>query len=182
MENEAATHTSFKQKALEELKAFWIISLYLFVFLGAFTVYRRLILAEFGVTYLHYGFALIEALIIAKVILIGKVFGLGTRFEGRPLILSVVYKSILFGVFVLLFGILEHLVEGLVHKKDWASILHSFTELGMYEIIARVIMLIIAFIPFFAFWELGRVIGPHKLSALFFSREGEPPSPGPTVR
>jgi len=129
MENEAATHTSFKQKALEELKAFWIISLYLFVFLGAFTVYRRLILAEFGVTYLHYGFALIEALIIAKVILIGKVFGLGTRFEGRPLILSVVYKSILFGVFVLLFGILEHLVEGLVHKKDWASILHSFTDL-----------------------------------------------------
>jgi hypothetical protein len=182
MESGTAAHTSLKERALEELKAFWIISLYLFVFLGAFTVYRRLILAEFGVTYLHYGFALIEALIIAKVILIGKVFGLGTRFEGRPLILSVVYKSILFGVFVLVFGILEHLVEGLVHKKDWASILHSFTELGMYEIIARVIMLIIAFIPFFAFWELGRVIGPHKLSALFFSREGEPPSPGPTVR
>jgi hypothetical protein len=181
MKSETSTHTGLKEKALEELKAFWIITLYLFVFLGAFTVYRRLILAEFGVTYLHYGFALIEALIIAKVILVGKVFGLGTRFERGPLILSVIYKSTLFGVFVLLFGILEHVVEGLFHKKDWASILHSLTELGMYEILARVIMLIVAFIPFFAFWEVGRVIGPRRVSALFFSRQSETSSPEPTA-
>jgi hypothetical protein len=48
-------------------------------------VYRRLTLAEFGLTYLHYGFAFIEALIIAKVILIGDAFRLGRRFEDRLL-------------------------------------------------------------------------------------------------
>ena len=31
-------------------------------------------------------------------------------------------------------------------------------------------MLIVAFIPFFAFCELGRVLGMKKLSALFFSK------------
>jgi len=177
MESDAPKHTGLKEKALEEFKVFWIITLYLAVFLGSFTVYRRLILKEFGVTYLHYGFALIEALIIAKVILIGDALGLAKRFERGPLILSVLYKSALFGAFVFLFGILERVVEGLFHKEDWASILRHLTDLGMYEILARVIMLIIAFVPFFAFWEIGRVLGPGKLSALFFSRQSENPLP-----
>ena len=34
------------------------------------------------------------------------------------------------------------------------------------------IMLIVAFVPLLAFWELGRVLGPRKLSALFFSKRG----------
>jgi len=170
MEAEAPQHQSLKERAIEEFKIYWIITLYLAVFLGSFTVYRRLILKEFGVAYLNYGFALIEALIIAKVILIGRAFGLGKRFEHGPLFLSVLYKSILFGAFVFLFGILEHVVEGLFHKKDWVSILHGLTELGMYEVLARMIMLVVAFVPFFAFWEVGRVLGPGKLSALFFSK------------
>jgi len=173
-----ATHTSLKEKAIEELKVFWLITLYLAVFLGSFTVYRRLILKEFGVTYLHYGFALIEALIIAKVILIGQAFGLARRFERGPLILSVIYKSVLFGLFVALFSILEHVVEGLFHREDFAAILRHLTDIGIYEILARVIMMIVAFIPFFAFWEIGRVFGPNKLFALFFSRRSEISSPG----
>jgi len=173
-EREGHTHPSAKERALEEFKAYWIITLYLALFLGALTVYRRLILAEFGVAYLNYGFALIEALITGKIILIGKAFGLGRRFEDRPLVVSTFYKSALFGVFVFLFGVLEHVVEGLYHKKDWAAILHGLTELGMYELLARVVMLIIAFIPFFAFWEIGRVLGPRKVSALFFSGRKTP--------
>lgn len=109
-------------------------------------------------------------MIIAKVILIGRIFGLGRRFEDGPLILSVMYKSILFGVVVLLFGIVERLVEGLFHKDGFGSVVHGIAELGLYEIFARVLMLMIAFIPSFAFWEIGRVLGFRNLAALFFSR------------
>jgi hypothetical protein len=170
MEAESPKRESLKQRALQEFKIYWIITLYLALFLGSFTVYRRLILREFGVAYLNYGFALIEALIIAKVILIGKAFGLGRRFEQGPLFLSVLHKSIVFGVVVFLFGILERIVEGLIHKKDWAGILQSMTDLGLYELLARIIMLILAFVPFFAFWEIGRVLGPGKLTTMFFSK------------
>lgn len=172
MNGKAHDRASLKEKALEELKAFWIIALYLAVFLGAFTVYRRLVLAELGVTYLNYGFAVIQAMIIAKVILVGRIFGFGRRFEGGPLIVSVIYKSIVFGALVLVFSLLEHIVEGLYHKQDLAGILHDITKLGLYEPLARMLMLIVAFIPFFAFWEMGRVLGFRRLSALFFSRQG----------
>jgi hypothetical protein len=73
---------------------------------------------------------------------------------------------------VFLFGLLERVVEGLIHHKDWAGILQGVTELGIYELLARTVMLIVAFVPFFAFWEIGRVLGPGRLTALFFSRRG----------
>jgi hypothetical protein len=161
---------SLKERAIEEFKLFWIIALYLWVFFGSFIVYRRLILAETGVAYLHYGFALIEALIIAKVVLIGEMFGFTRRFEDKPLIVPVLYKSILFGILVLLFGVVEHLIEGWVHKQGWAGGLSEIREMGTYQIGARVLVLIVAFVPFFAFSEMGRVIGAQKLTAIFFVR------------
>ena len=165
-----ARAAGLKERAIEELKLFWIIAFYLWVFLGSFLVYRRLIVAETGVTYLHYGMALIQALIVAKVILIGRMFGFTRRFEDKPLIVPVLYKSFLFGLLVMLFGLAEHLVEGWVHKEGLLGGLHDISDIGAYEIGARVLMLIVAFVPFFAFAELGRVLGAQKLSAMFFSK------------
>jgi hypothetical protein len=162
MERNAKT-AALKARAIEEFKVFWVTALYLWVFLGSFTVYRRLIVAELGVAYLHYGIALIEALVIAKVILIGRMFGFSRRFEDKPLIVPVLYKSLLFGLFVLFF------VEGWVHKQGMLGGLHDIGELGTYELTARVLMLMVAFVPFFAFWEIGRVLGMQKLQSMFFS-------------
>ncbi len=173
---------SLKERAIEELKLFWIIALYLWVFLGSFTVYRRLIADEVGVPYLHYGFALIESLIIAKVVLIGKMFSFTRRFEDRPLLVPVLYKSMLFGLLVLAFGVIEHLVEGWFHREGLFGGLRKLTDLGGYELAARVLMLMVAFVPFFAFSEIGRVLGPQRLAALYFSdrrstRVDPPPAP-----
>jgi hypothetical protein len=168
MEREAKAN--LKERAVEEFKLFWIIALYLWLFLGSFTIYRRLIIDETGAVYLHYGIAVIEALVIAKVVLIGKMFGFSRRFEDKPLIMPVLYKSILFGILVMLFGVFEHLVEGWVHKQGLWSGLREIGELGAYELGARSLMLIVAFVPFFAFWEIGRVLGVQKLAAMFFAK------------
>jgi hypothetical protein len=32
-------------------------------------------------------------------------------------------------------------------------------------------MLVVAFVPFFAFAEIGRVLGPARLGAMFFSKK-----------
>jgi hypothetical protein len=177
MQSEAPhQHASLKEKAKEELKEFWLISIYLFIFFGAFTFYRRMVLAEFGVTYLHYGTALLEALIIAKVVLIGRAIGLDKRMHRGPMILAVVTKSFLFALLAILFGVLEHVVDGLIRKQDWAGILQDVLSVGAHELIARLVMLFVSFLPFFAFWEIGSYIGPHKLISMFFSKT-RPPLP-----
>ncbi|MGB5135541.1 MAG: hypothetical protein WBN89_10245 [Prochlorococcaceae cyanobacterium] len=166
----SARASGLRQRALEELRVFSLTALYLWFFLGSFTTYRRLVLAETGVTYLHYGIALIEALVVAKVILVGRMFGFTRRFDQQPLIVPVIYKSILFGVLVMLFGILEHLIEGLLRSHSGISGLRDLASLGVDELAARVLMIVIAFLPFFAFYEIGRVIGMKKLAAMFFQR------------
>jgi hypothetical protein len=169
-------NADLKARAVEEFKIYWICTAYLFVALGSFILYRRLILAEAGMAYLNYGIAAVEAMIIAKVILIGRALKVGTRFESRPLAISVAYKSIMFGLVVLAFGVVERLVTGLFQHKSLPDILHNLEDVGIYELLARMLMMTIAFVPMFAFWELGRVIGAVKLRGLFL---GNPEATNP---
>lgn len=159
-----------KEKVIEEFKLYWVIVIYLGLMFSAAAWGRRLISAEYGISYLHHGAALIEALILAKVILIGQAMRLGKRYEGEPLILSVLVKSVVFAVFVAFFSVIEHLVEGLIHHETWGRIAHGLVSSGRNEIIARTLMILVAFIPFFAFLETDRVLGDHKLFNLFFRK------------
>jgi hypothetical protein len=160
--------SSLKEKAAEEFREFWAIAIYLLLMFGAFTTYRRLVESESGINYLHYGFAVAKALILAKVILVGQALGLGRRFEHPPLITSVLFKCLVFGLFFLLFTVLEHVVEGLLHHKNLEDIAYSLMSEGSDEILARTIMVIVTFIPFFSFLETDRALGKGKLFALFF--------------
>ena len=161
-----------KEKAAEELRLLLIITAYLAAFFVAFATYRRLVSRELGVSTFRYGFALVEALVIAKVILIGKAIGIDKKTTGKALGCSVLRASILYGVLVGVFGILEHVIEGLVHGKDLAASIEDLLGQGLYEILGKTLVMFVAFIPFFAFGELDRVLGGKKLFGLFF-RKGE---------
>ena len=109
-------------------------------------------------------------MVIAKVVLIGRLFGFSRRFEERALIVPVIYKAIIFGLLVMLFGVVERLVVGWFHHQGLLGGLREIASVGVYELAARALMLIVAFVPFFAFWELGRVLGMKKLGAMFLSK------------
>lgn len=164
-----------RAKAVEELKLYWLIFIYLALMFGAFNTYRRLVLGESGISYGHYGAGLIEAAVIAKVILIGRALKLGHRVERHPLILTVLAKSLLFGLLVALTSILERIIEGFLRGNTWPVIAHHLLVNGPREVLARTVVMIISFIPFFGLWEIARVLGPERLHEMFFHRQ--PPSP-----
>ena len=165
-----STKAEIKARAIREFKVFWMIAVYLWLVLGAFTIYRRLILAQAGDAYLHYGVAVVEALVIAKVIVVGRLFGFSRRFDDEPLIVPVLYKTILFGVLIAAFGIVEHLVQGWIHEQGLLAGLRSLGEVGAYELGARMLILMLALVPFFAFGEIVRVLGARDMVALYFSK------------
>ncbi len=80
----------------------------------------------------------------------------------------------LFGALVFLFGIVERLVEGWFRRDTLATILEKMMSICAYELGARVLILTIALLPFFAFWEVGRVSGLRRLSTMFFSQSEAP--------
>lgn len=168
MSDKTKTPPAWKQKVLRELSDYWITFVYLALFFGAFTCYRRLILAEYHIGYFHFGFALIEALVLAKVILIGDAMHLGLRMEKKPLIFPTLYKAIIFTVWVGVFRLIEYTITGLIHGKGIASGIDEFRKHGIDAFLAESLVVFFAFIPFFAFRELGRVLGDGRIYNLFF--------------
>ena len=159
---------AWKEKIVRELLQYWITVGYLAVFFGAFAWYRRLILDEYRIDYFNYGSAIIEALILAKVVWLGDLFGLNRGLEKKPLIYPTLYKALVFCAFVGVFAVVEHIIGGLLHGKGIMGGLNKLWSEGKYELLARCLMTFFAFIPFFAFRELETILGEGKLRSLFF--------------
>ena len=75
----------WKAKVHDEMVEYYFNFLYLAFFLVAFAWYRRLILAEYDVLYVGHWMPLVEAAILAKVIMIGDMFGFGRGMERKPI-------------------------------------------------------------------------------------------------
>jgi hypothetical protein len=171
MNDASKEKASLKQRIAHEMLQYWINFVYLAIFFGAFAWYRRFILAEYHISYFHYGAALVEAFVLAKVILIGDALGLSRGYEDRPLIYATLRKALVFTLFVGFFAIVEHAILGLVHGKGVMGGLAELWNEGRDELVARCLVTFFAFIPFFAFRELALVLGEGKLRSLFFHRK-----------
>ena len=144
--------------------------IYLTLVFAAFTEYRRLILASHDIVYTDYGVAFIQAFILGKVIMIGAVFRLGRGLEAMPLIYPSIYKAVVFSVFVGAFKIIEYVIKVLWSGGGLMEGLVELSENGVLELLANSLVVFVAFIPFFAVKEIGRVLGKNKMRTLFFKR------------
>lgn len=175
MSSEKTEHRQeLKRRVVDELEKYLIVAVFLFFFFGSVTTYRRLVLAEYHIGYFAYGWGLVKALILAKVILIGEIFHLGKRFEGRRVIWAILGKTLLFGLLILAFGVCEHLVSALIHHRGVKEEF-TFTRAQGYELLARVQLELVGLLPLFAFTELDRVLGEGKMVSLLFGSEGKVP-------
>jgi hypothetical protein len=163
------SHQTLKQKAYHELKEFFGIALYLWVILALFQLYRSLLLSEEHITVVaHQGFAIINALALAKVLLIAKALHLGEWVDDWPLIYPTVLKSALFTIVLACFKILEDAGLGMYRGKSFQE---SIADLGggtLNGILCVSLILFVTLIPFFVVTELQAVLGEGKLMQLFF--------------
>ena len=174
MADHADTRKHIREVVVHETWELLGIAAFLAAFFVSLTTYRRLLSKEYHIAYYEYGFALVESLVLAKVILLGEALHLGERFYEASLILSTLWKTLVFGVLVILFSFLEHLVGAWVGGKGIASVLSDLSGDALYETLARVQVTLVALAPMFAFREIARVMGPGKLYRLFFRRSSIP--------
>jgi hypothetical protein len=73
---EAGSKKSLKQRALGELEKYAVITVYLGLLFTLFSLHRQLV-QGLGISLWHQGFAIINALIFGKVILIGEALKVG---------------------------------------------------------------------------------------------------------
>ncbi|HEX8797975.1 MAG TPA: hypothetical protein VF772_05150, partial [Terriglobales bacterium] len=162
-------HPERKEKIKHELREMLILFLYLAFFFCALETFEFFLLDEYHIRYWGYAFALINALVITKVIMIGEYAKLGKRHEDKSLFVSTIWKAFVFGLLVFAFHIVEEVIKRLIHGADLAKASH---ELRLDQFATRAIVVFCIFIPLFVFREFQRVMGDERFQSLVFGSGG----------
>jgi len=172
---------SLKQKVAHEIKEVFILTAYLAFFFCALAAHSMFLLGKFHVSYFAFGAALINAAVIAKVILIGEALRAGTKYEGKALFYSALWKAFVFGWLVFGFHLVEEMIKNLIHGQKAVEALH---EIHLDELLSRTVVIIGTFVPLFLFRELKRVMGDDAFWDLVLhsssASKANPPKAGAT--
>jgi hypothetical protein len=168
---------SLKAKAVDEFRRFVILFFYLWILFGVFVLDQGVVLREHGINFAMQGFAFINALVFAKVMMLFEIFDPGRWLRKRPLIYPILYETLLLTVLFLVAHVLEKTIEGLVRGKSIADSLPAIGGGGLIGLLSMTAILCMALIPFFGLRNLSLAMGEGRLWAVIFeepsSEEGE---------
>ncbi|HEV2986843.1 MAG TPA: hypothetical protein VG759_00265 [Candidatus Angelobacter sp.] len=159
---------TLKQRAFHGLREYLVISFYLFVVFSLFAIYKSVILAEHHIDFAPHGLALINALALAKVMLVAQELHLADQFRDAPLIYPTLLKSFAFTIVLACFKIAEEAAVGMFHRKSVHESIAVFAGGSWKGVLSLTVLLFVVLVPFFGFTELRRVFGEDRLVGAFF--------------
>src|SRR3990167_9210885 len=164
---DAETGLSKSQRVLQELRNYLLISAYLYVCFGVLAMNEAALLQVNDVQFAPYGVALIKALVLGKVILIGHVLSVGQLSGGAPLLHKIAWKALAMLLFLLAFKALEELVVGWHHGETTARIMAELLDRSWIEFVAPITLMLL---PLIASIEFFRAIGGEGIRKVLLGR------------
>jgi hypothetical protein len=163
--------SALKALAAEEFRSFLRLFFYLWVLFGVFALNQDIVRREEGQEITMQGFALINALVFAKVMMVFEIFDPGRWLRRHPLIYPILFETFLLTVSFLVVHVLEKEIEGLFHGKSFIASLPSVGGGGLPGLLSAAAILFVALIPFFGLRNLSLALGEGKLQKMLFSRK-----------
>jgi hypothetical protein len=158
---------SLKGRAVSELERYAGITVYLWVLFALFGLHRQLLQGH-GISLWQQGFAIINALVFGKVILLGQALKLGRKGqESRALVWTVLSKCLMFAILLVVFHLLEESIRAWFESRPLSTITAEFGG-SLAGIAAYGAIIFVVLIPFFAYEEAARILGGRTLWDLFF--------------
>ena len=159
---------NIKEKAIEEVRSFLVMALYLWFVFALMLLNEAVILKKPDLNVLGQGFAIINALVMAKVMLIADDLGLGRELDGLPLAWSIAYKAVLFGLLFVVFHEAEHYAVAWFNGHSKTMTLPTVgggTWAGAACVWAA---MAVSLAPFFAIREISKLVGVGRVWRLMF--------------
>jgi hypothetical protein len=163
---EAGSKKSLKDRALGEIQKYVVITVYLWLLFALFSLHKQLVQGHEISTW-QQGFAIVNALIFGKVILIGQALEVGRGLERYALVWGMLGKSLIFAILLCSFHVAEEAIRAGFKGQPLSA---SFADFGgtLPGLVTYAAIFFVALIPFFAFQEAARVLGGGALWNLFF--------------
>jgi hypothetical protein len=157
-------------RIIHEVKTFWGMTIYLWLLFFLFSLHQSIVLAKYQIGYAFFGIPILNALVLAKVMLVAENLHLGERFKERPLIYPIAYKSIVFTIVFICFHVVEEFIIAVQKGKPLVDSVSGIGGGGLLGILSVAAIMTLALSPFFAFREIGRAIGERELRSLLFTQ------------
>lgn len=164
----AATWRHLGRRLYGEAKRIAAIFAYFWVVFGVLVLHESVVLSRHGLNSHFYGLAFVNAWILAKVMLVAEGLDARPHFQGRPLALPIALRSAGFAVLLVCAYALE---ETLINLWKGHRLVEALPAVGggVRGLAVMTVIMAIALVPYFAWRELGRVLGREKLKALMLS-------------
>ena len=166
----AAEHKTLARRARREAVQYLTISTYLAICFGALLFYKAAILESYGISFTRAGLAIVKALILGKFVLILESLKFGRGKLESVIARDVLKKAVLFTLFLIPLTAIEEVIVGHFHGKDAEQAVSSLAGGSLPQAIAEVMLMVLVFIPYFAYREIANKLGQATLSKLLFSR------------
>jgi len=154
---------------IREARKFVVRFLYLWILFALFALHKSVLLPEEGYIY-GQGFAVLNAFVLAKVMLVADNLHVGETFDTRPLIYPVLFKSALFAIILICFDLIEEVVMKNLRGESLVAGIWSVAGGSLKGILSVGIIIFVVLIPYFAFREMAKVVGERQMRELLFVR------------
>jgi len=147
-----------------ELKAVALVTAYFLSWFAVIGYLKILMLEQYNITYVAAGSALVAALVIAKVVVILDETSVGEKFSKQAAILYILWRSLVYTLFVAIVMVLEKVVEAMF---DGQAIVQAATDVWTNKndshILVTIIIIAIAFLFYNTFAVLNQALGKAGL-------------------
>lgn len=159
---------NLKQRILNELNEIWKIILFLavsFLIIETFRCATLLVKASENDFLAGYATALIGALVVGKVVIVGEKMRFVNRLNHMPLIFPVLYKSVVFTVFV---NLILHAEDKWMHRSHESFVASIDPTKYWVAFAAHQLAFFVTFAILFTLRELQKALGEGTMYRLFF--------------
>ncbi len=166
----ATTNATAKlpHRARHELEQFAVVFVYLYIVIGAITVFKTAVLHTNDIDYAYWGISAIKAAVLAEFMLLGHALKIGEGDTTRPLIWPILHRAFGFLVLLVLLSIMEEIIIGRLHHRPAIASLGELFGRRWQETLASYLIMLLVLVLYFAFRVLGEALGEDRLVRMFF--------------
>ena len=148
-------------------------TLFFFVGFNLILFTKRLILAQYLIQFAGFFVATVAALVVGKAVLVANTMPFLRRFDNAPLAYPILFKTVVYTLFVFLARLIEafvhYLVEGGV-VGGGAFIEHTLGNFSWAQFIATQLWIFVLFLIYVTATELNDLLGDGELFKIVFTR------------
>jgi hypothetical protein len=167
----AVDKPSLKTRVVSEAKKYAIIVAYLWALFAAFHLHKALILEDNWRDFWGQGFALVNALVFGKVILIGDAFRMGRRVSEAPRIYFILTRALLLAMLLLAFHLIEDIVKAALQGRALEEAVDAITGRNIRRDFAAATLFFLFLTPLLVYDDISRALGGGLWNILFVRGE-----------